>query len=177
MATTIEQQLTNLDNIRDQLADNLAAMGVTASNTETLKKLVPKVVDIIVGDTSAPLFDFTLLKSSISKNMYGSFKFKGCASVTRCCLITRIDLVVTATEPLTLLVSGADWSPKDGSSDKEAIARCNLTRANPVKAQRALDGLAFSVQGGGTVEVTVKGYYNNQVFTPLGSTKSIKLNL
>ena len=41
--------LTALDTQRDNLAANLTTMGVTASNTETLAQLVPKVLNIESG--------------------------------------------------------------------------------------------------------------------------------
>ena len=41
--------LTALNTQRDNLAANLTTMGVTASNTETLAQLVPKVLNIESG--------------------------------------------------------------------------------------------------------------------------------
>lgn len=52
---SIATALTALDTQRDNLAANLTTKGVTASNTETLAQLVPKVLDITGGggyDTS-----------------------------------------------------------------------------------------------------------------------------
>ena len=46
---TIEQQLTELVNQKNALATNLNTMGVTASTSETLNTLVPKVLDIETG--------------------------------------------------------------------------------------------------------------------------------
>lgn len=46
---TIAQALLDLDEQRDLLATNLTTMGVTASNTETLAQLIPKVLDITGG--------------------------------------------------------------------------------------------------------------------------------
>ena len=52
---SIATALAALDTQRDNLAANLTTKGVTASNTETLAQLVPKVLDIESGggyDTS-----------------------------------------------------------------------------------------------------------------------------
>ena len=46
---TIEQQLTELVNQKNALANNLNTKGVTASTSETLNTLVPKVLDIETG--------------------------------------------------------------------------------------------------------------------------------
>lgn len=46
---TIEQQLTELVNQKNALATNLNTKGVTASTSETLNTLVPKVLDIETG--------------------------------------------------------------------------------------------------------------------------------
>lgn len=57
---SIANYLTELDNQRDQLARNLTAMGVPASETEKLNTLVPKVLQI---PQTKP--DVTLFKASI----------------------------------------------------------------------------------------------------------------
>ena len=57
---SIGNYLTELDNQRDQLARNLVAMGVQASETEKLNTLVPKVLQI---PQTKP--DVTLFRASI----------------------------------------------------------------------------------------------------------------
>lgn len=49
---TIAQQLTELINQKNALAANLTTKGVTASSSETLNTLVPKVLDIQTGGTN-----------------------------------------------------------------------------------------------------------------------------
>ena len=49
---TIAQQLTELVNQKNALATNLSTKGVTASSSETLNTLVPKVLDIQTGGTN-----------------------------------------------------------------------------------------------------------------------------
>lgn len=51
---TIPQALTQLDNKRDELVTNLNTMGVSASGSETLATLVPKVLDIEAGEVIMP---------------------------------------------------------------------------------------------------------------------------
>ena len=58
---SIGNYLTELDNQRDQLARNLVAMGVQASQTEKLNTLVPKVLQI---PQTKP--DVTLFRASIA---------------------------------------------------------------------------------------------------------------
>jgi len=183
MAVTTAQRLAYLGRLRDQLAENLSAMGVEASSSETLRSLVPKVLEILIGDQTVPLFDFTLLKdeikSSIAPTDYAEstevLSFGGCASVARCNLITQIDLVFTAQEPITLRVAGEGWSSVAGSSEKEAIARYALTRATAAKANVALNALSFTIEGSGPVNIVVKGCYGQQTFTALGERKLVKV--
>ena len=51
MAVTITEQLTKLNQLRQQLAKNLNAKGVTATATEKFNALVPKVLEISSGET------------------------------------------------------------------------------------------------------------------------------
>ena len=70
---TIEQQLTELVNQKNALAANLNTKGVTASTSETLNTLVPKVLDIETGGSGGDSggkylvqvidYDGTVLKS------------------------------------------------------------------------------------------------------------------
>lgn len=58
---TLREIKTKLENLRNSLASNLTAKGVTASSTESLNSLIPKVLDIT---TAAPVSDLALLSSS-----------------------------------------------------------------------------------------------------------------
>ena len=61
MAVTITEQLTKLNQLRQQLAKNLNAKGVTATVTEKFNTLVPKVLEISSGETptTTVLYDAT----------------------------------------------------------------------------------------------------------------------
>ena len=61
MAVTIAEQLTKLNQLRQQLAKNLNAKGVTATATEKFNALVPKVLEISSGETptTTVLYDAT----------------------------------------------------------------------------------------------------------------------
>lgn len=51
MAVTIAEQLTKLNQLRQQLAANLVAKGVNAEQTEKFNTLVPKILNISGGET------------------------------------------------------------------------------------------------------------------------------
>ena len=51
MAATITEQLTKLNQLRQQLAANLTTKGVTATAAEKFNTLVPKVLEISGGET------------------------------------------------------------------------------------------------------------------------------
>jgi len=61
MAVTITEQLTKLNQLRQQLAANLTTKGVLATATEKFNTLVPKVLDISGGEppTTTVLYDAT----------------------------------------------------------------------------------------------------------------------
>ena len=61
MAVTITEQLTKLNQLRQQLAANLTTKGVTATATEKFNTLVPKVLAISGGEspTTTVLYDAT----------------------------------------------------------------------------------------------------------------------
>ena len=61
MAVTITEQLTKLNQLRQQLAANLTTKGVTATATEKFNTLVPKVLEISSGETptTTVLYDAT----------------------------------------------------------------------------------------------------------------------
>ena len=63
MAVTITEQLTKLNQLRQQLAANLTTKGVTATATEKFNTLVPKVLAISGGEspTTTVLYDATHL--------------------------------------------------------------------------------------------------------------------
>ena len=52
MAVTITEQLTKLNQLRQQLAANLTTKGVTATATEKFNTLVPKVLAISGGESN-----------------------------------------------------------------------------------------------------------------------------
>lgn len=61
MAATITEQLTKLNQLRQQLAANLTTKGVTATTAEKFNTLVPKVLEISGGEspTTTVLYDAT----------------------------------------------------------------------------------------------------------------------
>lgn len=61
MAATITEQLTKLNQLRQQLAANLTTKGVTATTAEKFNTLVPKVLEIPGGEspTTTVLYDAT----------------------------------------------------------------------------------------------------------------------
>ena len=70
---TISQQLTELVNQKNALAENLVTKGVTASSSETLNTLVPKVLDIQTGGGTVTQFKIrTAELPNITIGLYNS---------------------------------------------------------------------------------------------------------
>ena len=62
MAATITEQLTKLNQLRQQLAANLTTKGVTATTAEKFNTLVPKVLEISGGESPTT----TVLSATLS---------------------------------------------------------------------------------------------------------------
>lgn len=75
MATSIKISLEFLDELRNDLAKNINRMGVTASNTETLKELIPKVLFITQGNPFTGYFDAEFTKERIMDGDYSTFLY------------------------------------------------------------------------------------------------------
>ena len=144
--STITQQLSELVNQRNQLAENLTAKGVTASSTEKLNTLVPKVLDIPSGiDTS----DATASASDIIKDKtayVNGEKLTGtCEEIT--------DNVYTPTV-VDQIISG----PKMIPSDKTLTVKgdTNLVASN-IKKGINIFGVTgtYEGSGGGTVATDI----------------------
>lgn len=88
---TISQQLTELVNQKNALANNLVIKGVKASTDETLNTLVPKVLDIQTGGSGenklAQLVDKSITEVTAEdfENIteIGSYAFYRCKSLTK----------------------------------------------------------------------------------------------
>lgn len=84
MAVTITEQLTKLNQLRQQLAANLTTKGVTATATEKFNTLVPKVLAISGGEspTTTVLYDATHRDKVSALQRYdlqrGGFYFPAC---------------------------------------------------------------------------------------------------
>ncbi|MDR3552198.1 MAG: hypothetical protein P4L75_03655 [Clostridia bacterium] len=62
---TIADYLTKLNNLRNSLADNLTAKGVTGSHTDTMDTLVPRVLDIRTSLTGKPSVSNSLVVGQV----------------------------------------------------------------------------------------------------------------
>lgn len=86
---TISQQLTELVNQKNALAENLTTKGITASSSETLNTLVPKVLEIQGGggdNKFSQLVDRSITTVTAEDlediTSIGRYAFYGCSSLT-----------------------------------------------------------------------------------------------
>lgn len=159
---TIADYLTKLVSLRDKLAYNLTLMGVAASNTETLEALVPKVLQILVGDTTAPVFLCALTGEFVSAAEPTDYfepgeelALAGHYSLGGCNLMTAITARWTLAGDAGVALTGAGWvlsTPSEGRIE----ARYELAQpATFFAADTALGMLAFSLTGNGGVKLTI----------------------
>lgn len=139
-----------LAELRGELAENLAYMGVEASDSETLQTLVPKVLQILQGDPAQELFTAEMLALSPS---YGFYSTGETAALAGVCKITLCNRVASA----SVTVSGSGVSALTVTAPGWSIARTasavTLTRAVSCRAEleRALD--AVTLAGDDSTEV------------------------
>ena len=158
----IADYLAKLISLRDRLAHNLTLMGVNASSTETLETLVPKVLQILVGDTSAPVFLCSLTGRFVSETAPTYYFEPGEAlplaghySLGGCNLMTAITARWALTGDAGVVLTGAGWvlsAPAEGRLE----ARYELAQpATFFSADIALEALAFSLTGNGSIKLTI----------------------
>ena len=107
----LQARLALLEQLRQDLAHNIAALGVSASATETLETLVPKVL-LVLGGTEG--FTASILPEwDIS---YGVFttgeivSMDGMVTVTSASRIKALSITVTGTGVSSLNDAGSGWS-------------------------------------------------------------------
>ena len=107
----LQARLALLEQLRQDLAHNIAALGVSASATETLETLVPKVL-LVLGGTEG--FTASILPEwDIS---YGVFttgeivSMDGMVTVTSASRIKALSITVTGTGVSSLTAAGSGWS-------------------------------------------------------------------
>lgn len=125
---TIAQQLTELVNQKNALAANLTTKGVTASSSETLNTLVPKVLDIQTGGTSKlPQVVDRSVTTITADDLAGATKI-GDSAFIRCYSLTSVAIPESVT-----------------SIDTAAFSSCsNLTSVTLPSTLETIRASAFS---------------------------------
>ena len=81
---TISEQLIELNDLKEQLATNLTSIGVEASTDESLKTLVPKVLECktdIIWSQGTVSTEVTSVKIPSGVTSIGDIAFGGCTSL------------------------------------------------------------------------------------------------
>lgn len=155
--STIAEYLRVLDSLRDQMADNLQKMGVTASQNETLQTLVPKILGIQQGNLEHEYCKVRMLNFPAS---YGFYTFEetallaGAVEVTGFYMIRSAEILLSANSGLTrLLVTAPNWEIT--RSDTEI--RLKLDAVGKTKGQFTdlLDLIKLQISGTDPLVITV----------------------
>lgn len=144
-----------LEGLRQTLAANLVLMGVEASAAESLEVLVPKVLRIPQGDTSAEVF-LASAKAAFDVS-YGFFaagevaSFDGMCTISAICRAASLRLAIAGAGAGTLSLTGAGWETETGADTLTAVyaPACGVTRLD---GQAALDRV--EIAGDGSTAVT-----------------------
>lgn len=115
--STIAIELTFLNKLRKDLANYINRMGVTASETETLKELVPKVLLITQGNPFTGYFDGRFTKTPIMDDQYSTFLYgskvtlNGCVDIIGYFKMSSCTLTLTGTNLNALTITAApEWT-------------------------------------------------------------------
>lgn len=115
----VAERLVLLRDLRNSLAYNLTAMGVSASDTETLETLVPKVLQIL--NSSAEVFTASLAPAwDVSYGFFSTGEVVTIGEVITIAQATRIN-------KLTLVISGEGVSVLSVASPGWEISRAGNT--------------------------------------------------
>ena len=175
--STIAEYLTALEGLRDQLADNLGKLGISASRDETLKTLVPKLLGIQQGDMQHECFAARMLNFPIS---YGFFSFDetaalvGAIEVDAFYMIRSAEISIDAAGGLSRLnVVAPNW--QSTQSDTKISMVCDVKGKSRAQFTDLLDLIRISITGtedlSAQVTMIVIGDETGDTLAAAGSTK------
>lgn len=161
--------------IQTELAENLTAMGVTLTGTETLEELTGKVLEVLDG--GAGVFSAALREEwDVS---YGVFttgetvEFAGVAAVTAAVRVVRLTYTITGEGAASLSGTGEGWTVRRTDAGLTAVYSAGKV-LSMTQVQGALDG--FSIAGDGSTNVNARvtleaQTHEGNVFQAAGTAK------
>lgn len=177
MSTNLTPYIALLCQLREDLAGNLARMGVSASIDEPLQTLIPKVLRIAQGDTSQQVF-LASLKAEFDVS-YGFFgpgevaEFAGMCAISALCRIKALRVEITGTDASTLTVEASGWTVQKGSGVTAVYQPAGgLSR---FEAQDALDGVSIHGDGETSVSATIRVYAVGEAGLTIAASGSTSL--
>lgn len=121
----VPARLELLRKLRGDLADNLTAMGVAASDTETLETLVPKVLRLLEGTGES--FSATLKPAwDVSYGVFSTGEtacFAGMAVISKAVRVTGLTVTVTGEGVSALTAAGTGWTSSRSGDTLTAVYR------------------------------------------------------
>lgn len=174
MSNSLTPYLELLVQLREDLADNLAYMGVSVEADEPLKTLVPKVLQIYQGDPSQELWSAQMQQLTPS---YGFFSTGEVANLAGICKISLCNRITSATVTISgsesvaaLTVTAPGWSVSRGATTI-TITRSVLCKA---ELERALEQISIASDDSTEVlaQITVSvTFLSGATATASGSTE------
>ena len=158
MSGNLTPYISLLCGLREDLAENLARMGVSATADESLQTLIPKVLRIAQGDTSLQVFQAALTPEfDVSYGFFGPgevAEFTGMCSITALCRIRALRVEITGEGAATLTVEAPGWTVQTGTGVTAVYQPAGgMTRFD---GQDALDGIRIHGDGETSVTATVR---------------------
>lgn len=158
MSTNLTPYVSLLCRLREELAENLARMGVSAAADEPLQTLVPKVLRIAQGDTSLQVFRAALTPEfDVSYGFFGVgevAEFAGMCSITALCRIRALRVEITGEGAATLTVEAPGWTvQKNGGVTAVYQPAGGMSRFD---GQNALDSIRIHGNGETSVTATIR---------------------
>lgn len=151
----LQARLALLEQLRQDLAHNIAALGVPASATETLEVLVPKVLLALSGTEG---FTASILPEwDVSYGVFSTgetVSMEGMVTVASASRIVSLAITVSGTGVSTLTPAGAGWDwTKAGNTLTGTFASGGVLTAQAIDT--ALGRVSFAGDGATAVSAAV----------------------
>lgn len=159
MSTSLTAYLELLESLRDDLAANLSGLGVTASASETLQTLIPKVLSIPQGNPYVAYFKATRKVSHITNGAYQEFLFGQNVSFANIFqfagyyMLSSCKVTLTGSGITAMIITAPGWTINK-ASDKSATLTANTASIKSGSAMQSLFNV-ISVKSNSEAHITI----------------------
>lgn len=153
----VADKLEALNVLKIQLAENLRLQGVETSDAEGLATLVPKVLDILCGDTSREGCRGTTTPLDPSFGYYGAGEaatLQGAAAVEALCRMDYAVVAISGDGIENIQITGQHW--EQTAEEGQIFLTCELNEnSTRFQLQKLLNEISIMADGSAKVEISI----------------------